>query len=109
MTLSLLALHVAEPLSPRAPKVVTVRLPFHAGADLAKILGIIAVGMPASLLVTAQVTVLIRNAVKTDMEEQPPVKRLPPFTTLHYAGWGARACPARILQPALHGHAEHGS
>lgn len=62
---------------------------FRAGADLAKILGIIAVGMPASLLVTAQVTVLIRNAVRTDMEEQPPVKRLPPFTAAHYAGWGA--------------------
>lgn len=54
-------------------------------------MAIIAVGMPASLLVTAQIAVSIRTAVKTEMEEQPPPKRLPPFGRLHYAGWGERS------------------
>ncbi|EIE23379.1 hypothetical protein COCSUDRAFT_15440, partial [Coccomyxa subellipsoidea C-169] len=58
------------------------------GADLAKIMAIIGVGMPASLLVTAWVAVAIRNAVRTEMEEQPTPKRLPSFNKYHYAGWG---------------------
>lgn len=51
-------------------------------------MAIIGVGMPASLLVTAWVAVAIRNAVRTEMEEQPAPKRLPSFNKYHYAGWG---------------------
>jgi hypothetical protein len=52
-------------------------------------MAIIGVGMPASLLVTAGVAVAIRNAVRTEMEEQPALKRMPSFNKFHYAGWGA--------------------
>ena len=46
---------------------------------------------------TAQVAVSIRNAVKTEMEEQPPLKRLPPFNKYHYGGWGVRS--GTVLPP----------
>jgi hypothetical protein len=59
-----------------------------AGADLAKIVAIIALGMPATLLVTAWIAVAIRNATRTELEEQPVPKRLPPFSKFHYALWG---------------------
>ena len=59
--------------------------------------------MPASLLVTAQVAVSIRNAVKTEMEEQPPLKRLPPFNKYHYSGWGVRS---GTVLPHMH-HERH--
>ena len=68
-----------------------------AGSDLAKITAIIGVGMPASLLVTAWVAVTIRNAVRTEMEEQPVPKRLPAFNKFHYAGWGMTIAPTTAL------------
>lgn len=59
-----------------------------AGADLAKILGIIALGMPASLVFTAQVAVSIRKMVETKLEDTPTPKKLPPFKRFHYSLWG---------------------
>lgn len=74
----------------RSPDLSETGSAASAGSDLAKIMAIIAVGMPASLLVTAWVAVAIRSAVRTEMEEQPTPKRLPSFNKFHYAGWGAR-------------------
>ena len=59
-----------------------------AGADLAKILGIVALGMPASLVFTAQVAVSIRKMVETKLEDTPAHKKLPPFKRFHYSLWG---------------------
>ena len=63
-----------------------------AGSDLGKILAIIAVGMPASLIFTAQVAVSIRKMVNTKLEDTPTPKKLPPFKPFHYSLWGA-SCP----------------
>lgn len=60
----------------------------HAGIDLVKILGLVIVGMPATLLVTAQVAILIRKYSKTEMEPHEPQDSMPPFSKLHYAAWG---------------------
>ena len=68
------------------------------GSDLAKIVGIICVGMPASLLVTAQVAVLIRSAVRTTLEDTPPSQKLPPFAQSHYLAWGAAHHPLWFCQ-----------
>ena len=68
--------HAPLPLHPRrpAPPPCRPRLPApagppgrppRAGADLLRIGGILGVGMVATLLFTAQVTVAIREAVKT--------------------------------------------
>ena len=64
----------------------------RAGSDLAKIIGIIAVGMPASLLFTAQVAVSIRKMVDTKLEDTPTPKKLPPFKRFHYNLWGSFLC-----------------
>ena len=58
-----------------------------AGSDLGKILGIIAIGMPASLIFTAQVAVSIRKMVNTKLEDTPTPKKLPPFKPFHYSLW----------------------
>ena len=61
----------------------------YAGIDLAKILGLVVVGMPVTLLVTAQVAILIRHFSATQLE--PPQTGPPPpaFTRLHHLAWGA--------------------
>ena len=59
-----------------------------AGSDLGKIVAIIAVGMPASLIFTAQVAVAIRKMVETKLEDTPTPKKLPPFKRFHYSLWG---------------------
>jgi hypothetical protein len=51
--------------------------------------GILSVGMVATLMFTAQITVAIREAVKTPVKEIAKAKPSPPFTSLHYAAWGA--------------------
>lgn len=66
-----------------------------AGADLAKILGIVALGMPASLVFTAQVAVSIRKMVETKLEDTPTPKKLPPFTRFHYSLWGGSFIASR--------------
>ena len=56
---------------------------------MGKILAIIAVGMPLSLIFTAQVAVSIRKMVNTKLEDTPTPKKLPPFKAFHYSLWGA--------------------
>ena len=60
---------------------------------MVKILAIIGLGMPASLLVTAQVAVSIRALCRTQVEPQPPHRPQPPFSRAHHAAWGARWRP----------------
>jgi hypothetical protein len=59
-----------------------------AGADLLRIVGILSVGMVATLMFTAQITVAIREAVKTPVKEIAKAKPSPPFMNLHYIAWG---------------------
>lgn len=61
------------------------------GADLAKMLAVVVFGMPATLIVTAAVTVAIRNAAKTPLGPPPPADAPAPFSRRHYVGWGAVA------------------
>jgi len=75
-------------------------------AAMAKVVGIVCVGMVASLFVTAQVAVAVRGLVKTEMAEAgPPSKGLPPPNRFHKLGWlaifnacllGAAVSPAHI-------------
>lgn len=59
-----------------------------AGADLLRIVGILSVGMVATLLFTAQITVVIREAVRTPVKEIAKAKPSPPFLASHYISWG---------------------
>lgn len=61
---------------------------------MGKILAIIAVGMPASLVFTAQIAVSIRKMVKTELEDSPTPKKLPPFKRFHYSLWGTFHIPS---------------
>lgn len=63
-------------------------LSWPAAADLLRILGILSVGMVATLMFTAQITVVIREAVKTPVKEIAKAKPSPPFMNLHYIAWG---------------------
>lgn len=60
-------------------------------ADLGRIVVIIAAGMVASLLFTAQAAVVIRSAVKTELQPPKPAKAPTPFTRAHVLAWGAAA------------------
>ena len=60
-----------------------------AGMSLAKMVGVVAVGMPLTLLSTAQVAFLIRRWVQTDMLEMPAADQLPPFHKQHFISWGS--------------------
>jgi len=73
------------------PALVTLPLALQGipGADLLRIVGILSVGMVATLMFTAQITVFIREAVKTPVKEIAKAKPSPPFETSHYASWGA--------------------
>ncbi|KAK9821310.1 hypothetical protein WJX81_008067 [Elliptochloris bilobata] len=73
-----------------------------AGRDMAKILAIIGLGMPASLLFTAQVAVGIRALCRTQMEPQPPPRPQLSFSRAHHVGWGivaVIALAAAVLGP----------
>ena len=61
------------------------------GADLAKMLAVVVLGMPATLLATAAVAVAIRNAAKTPLGPPPPADAPAPFSRRHYVGWGSVA------------------
>ena len=61
----------------------------RAGIDLAKILGLIVVGMPVTLLVTAQVAITIRKFSETEMEPPEPQAPAGAFSRLHHTAWGA--------------------
>ncbi|GBF88340.1 plastidal glycolate glycerate translocator, chloroplastic [Raphidocelis subcapitata] len=75
------------------PALVTLPLALTGipGGDLARIVGILLVGMVATLLFTAQVAVVIREAVKTPVKPVPKGKPAPPFETGHYVAWGTIA------------------
>ena len=60
-----------------------------AGVDLAKILALIVVGMPVTLLVTAQVAILIRRFSETELEPTNPIPPTPAFSRLHHIAWAA--------------------
>jgi hypothetical protein len=60
-----------------------------AGSDLLRIVGILSVGMVATLLFTAQITVVIREAVKTPVKEIAKAKPSAPFLASHYIVWGS--------------------
>ncbi len=70
---------------------------------MVKILAIIGLGMPASLLFTAQVAVGIRSLCRTQVEPQPPLQAQAPFSRAHYLAWGApaRLWPRARRRPAL--------
>ena len=57
--------------------------------DLARMLLIISLGMPATLLATAALVVGIRKLVSTPAGPPPPSDPPKPFTQRHYVGWGA--------------------
>lgn len=61
------------------------------GADLAKMLAVVVLGMPATLLATAAVAVAIRNAAGTPLGAPPPADAPAPFSRRHYVGWGSVA------------------
>jgi hypothetical protein len=58
---------------------------------LLRIVGILSVGMVATLMFTAQITVFIREAVKTPVKEIAKAKPSPPFLPSHYIAWGVIA------------------
>ncbi|GLC58524.1 hypothetical protein PLESTB_001370500 [Pleodorina starrii] len=62
-----------------------------AGSELMKIMLILTVGMAATLLFTAQVTVFIREMVRTENKEIAKAKPASPFLPSHFAAWGAVA------------------
>lgn len=57
--------------------------------DLIKILALVVVGMPVTLLVTAQVAIVIRHFSQTELEPPLPQPPTPAFSKLHYTAWGA--------------------
>ncbi|KAI8465751.1 MAG: hypothetical protein J3K34DRAFT_78877 [Monoraphidium minutum] len=75
------------------PALVTLPLGLQGieGGDLARIVGLLTVGMAATLLFTAQVTVVIREAVETPVIPIPKGKPYAPFGAGHYAAWGGLA------------------
>lgn len=56
--------------------------------SLAKMFGVIAIGMPLTLLSTAQVAFLVRKYVQTEMLDAPTADALPPFGKMHFITWG---------------------
>jgi putative effector of murein hydrolase len=62
-----------------------------AAGDIAKLVGILTVGMAATLLFTGGTAVFIRNALKTEMKEVTKAKPSPPFALSHYVAWGTIA------------------
>ncbi len=86
------------------PALVTLPLALNGipGADLARIMGILTVGMVATLLFTAQTTVWIREAVKTPVKPIAKGKPAPPFTQAHFMAWGGIALAALAGGSCLH-------
>lgn len=59
------------------------------GSALLRILVVILVGMPASLLFTAAVAKTIRQLTNTELEPTQPSKASAPFTRGHHIAWSA--------------------
>ena len=68
-----------------------------AGMSLAKMFGVVAIGMPLTLLTTAQVAFLVRKYVKTEMLDAPTADALPPFGRLHFITWGQLLCACHLV------------
>ncbi|GLI65279.1 hypothetical protein VaNZ11_008771, partial [Volvox africanus] len=73
-----------------------------AGSELLKIMVILGAGMAATLLFTAQVTVFIREVVRTENKEIAKAKPASPFLPSHFAAWGAVAA-ASLATTAISG------
>lgn len=56
--------------------------------SLAKMFGVVAIGMPLTLFSTAQVAFIVRNYVQTEMLDAPTADALPPFGRMHFITWG---------------------
>lgn len=56
--------------------------------SLAKMFGVVAIGMPLTLFSTAQVAFLVRKYVQTEMLDTPTADALPPFGRYHFITWG---------------------
>lgn len=85
--------------------------------DMAKVGGLVLLGMPLTLFVTAGLVAAIRAVTNVSVLPVPPVPPLPPFTAAHGAGWalatlvgltgatmlseGARAGVARALEEPI--------
>eukprot|EP01025_Chloroclados_australasicus_P039922 TRINITY_DN41593_c0_g1_i1.p1 TRINITY_DN41593_c0_g1~~TRINITY_DN41593_c0_g1_i1.p1 ORF type:complete len:547 (-),score=82.51 TRINITY_DN41593_c0_g1_i1:281-1921(-) len=80
------------------PSLVTLPLAIRgiAASEMAKIGGILAIGMPASLLFTAQAAVVIRNIVNTPTQPTKPSPPLAPFNVYHYVVTGVVAAASLI-------------
>lgn len=61
--------------------------------------GVVAIGMPLTLLSTAHVAFLVRKYVKTEMLDTPTADALPPFGRMHFITWGG-------FRPLLSAHAK---
>ena len=59
------------------------------GGQLMTVLVIVVAGLITSCVATAQTTVVIRSAIKTDMEPFVPTPSIPPFHNLHITFWAA--------------------
>lgn len=59
--------------------------------SLAKMFGVVAIGMPLTLFSTAQVAFLVRKYVQTEMLDAPTADALPPFGRMHFITWGENA------------------
>ena len=51
----------------------------HPGLELGKVVLVVALGVPMSLLFTAWVAVTIRQYARTELQPQPPVAPTPPL------------------------------
>lgn len=80
------------------PALVTLPLALQGipGADLLRIVSLLSVGMVATLLFTAQVTVAIREAVKTPVQPVSKGKPSPPFESSHFMAWGSIAAVSLV-------------
>ncbi|DBA89179.1 hypothetical protein WJX77_010210 [Trebouxia sp. C0004] len=67
------------------------------GTSLAKMFGVVAIGMPLTLLSTAQVAFLVRKYVQTEMLDAPTAAALPPFGKMHFITWGGVAAVSVAL------------
>lgn len=67
------------------------------GSSLAKMFAVIAVGMPLTLLSTAQVAFQVRKYIQTEMLDAPTADALPPFGKMHFITWGAVAAVSVAL------------
>ena len=59
-------------------------------------------GMPLTLLSTAQIAFLIRKFTRTEMLDAPLADALPPFGRLHFISWGEAVLLTQIITTPQH-------